>query len=39
MSKWIPKYLRWYFYAYGRSKPMPLAPAGPSTTPKGITHG
>ena len=21
MSKWIPKYLRWYFYAFGRRKP------------------
>ena len=21
MSRWIPKYLRWYFYAYGRRKP------------------
>lgn len=27
MSQWIPKYLRWYFYAYGRSRPMPSAPA------------
>jgi glycosyltransferase involved in cell wall biosynthesis len=39
MSKWIPKYLRWYFYAYGRSKPMPEASTGSSSTPKGITHG
>ena len=21
MTKWIPKYLRWYFYAFGRRKP------------------
>lgn len=35
MSRWIPKYLRWYFYAYGGSKPMPAAPSPTSITPKG----
>jgi glycosyltransferase involved in cell wall biosynthesis len=40
MSKWIPKYLRWYFYAYGGAKPMPEAPATPDiTTSKGNNHG
>jgi dolichol-phosphate mannosyltransferase len=40
MSKWIPKYLRWYFYAYGGAKPMPESPATPDiTTSKGNNHG
>lgn len=40
MSKWIPKYLRWYFYAYGGAKPMPKRSAGPDiTTSKGNNHG
>jgi len=40
MSKWIPKYLRWYFYAYGGAKPLPESPAAPDiTTSKGNNHG
>ena len=41
MSTWIPKYLRWYFYAYGGAKPIPHATADASTspTPKGLNHG
>lgn len=39
MSKWIPKYLRWYFYAYGGAKPMPEAPANLATPSKGNNHG
>lgn len=40
MSKWIPKYLRWYFYAYGSAKPMPKSPATPDlNTSKGNNHG
>ncbi|MCB2411430.1 glycosyltransferase family 2 protein, partial [Demequina sp. TTPB684] len=38
MSKWIPKYLRWYFYAYGVAKPLPSA-AGPTRTSEGTQHG
>ena len=40
MSKWIPKYLRWYFYAYGGAKPLPESPAAPDITiSKGNNHG
>ena len=40
MSRWIPKYLRWYFYAYGGAKPMPDSPATPDiTTSKGNNNG
>ena len=40
MSTWIPKYLRWYFYAYGGAKPMPESPATLDiTTSKGNNHG
>ncbi|NYI42441.1 glycosyltransferase [Demequina lutea] len=40
MSKWIPKYLHWYFYAYGGAKGMPSSPASPDiTTSKGNNHG
>lgn len=40
MSKWIPKYLRWYFYAYGGAKPMPERSEDPdTTTSKGNNHG
>lgn len=40
MSKWIPKYLRWYFYAYGRARALPEAPANVDiTTAKGNNHG
>lgn len=40
MSRWIPKYLRWYFFAYGGSKPLPEAPVSPNiTNAKGHNHG
>ena len=40
MSKWIPKYLRWYFYAYGGAKPLPDSPADLDiTTSKGNNNG
>jgi glycosyltransferase involved in cell wall biosynthesis len=41
MSKWIPKYLHWYFYAYGAPKPMPESSAAPeiTTSKKGHHHG
>lgn len=29
MSKWIPKYLRWYFHAFGPARQLPPAPPVP----------
>jgi dolichol-phosphate mannosyltransferase len=32
LAKWLPKYLRWYGYAYGAALPLPHAPARPVAT-------
>ncbi len=41
MSKWLPKYLRWYFYAYGGAKRMPEASTAVplNRTAEGNNHG
>lgn len=41
MSKWIPKYLRWYFHAFGRRKPVPTALVRPplGRAENGASHG
>jgi dolichol-phosphate mannosyltransferase len=33
MAKWLPKYLRWYRFAYGPKLTLPALPALPSTPP------
>ena len=30
LAKWLPKYLRWYFYAYGSQLPMPSSASNPA---------
>lgn len=38
LRKWLPEYLRWYVYAFGRERPAPRDPTHPADIPSAHPH-